>query len=460
MGVVRVVVAAAAALLALPAAAQEWGFRPGGTARAEFTDNYSLRAFNEEAGMILSVAPFVVGYRRTETSQINLLAGLGFNTVVGPDVDDYWTGRLVLDGSRTIERSSFGFNLGAYRDTTLRSETPQTGTVLGAAVRTGITGGLSYNYQLTERWNVGTFASAYSNSYSQIQSQPVTTAGALVDNDGWSVGGNVGYAWSQRTQLSLTGSYSTYNSDITDSTYVTTTLAVSHQFSEKLTASAYGGYFWSDIQTTSNVAVCPTTPILCQLGLVQFVLVPFGTDQSSGGTLFGGSLGYQFTERTSLTVGASQNIIPSGTGIINKSTNINGTLSHAFSDRLRGRLGATWTRSTVPGLDTESFRNEYLSFVVGGTYDLAQAWLLDFGYRRDSSDQRGLTGDANVLFVQIAYNWPGQSINDWGFGGFAFPGAVPGAGAPPGVIPGQPMGAPPPVPRSVEESAPKTGGEQ
>ena len=99
------------------AAAQEWGFRPGGGARIEYNDNYFLSTTNKQAATTVTVSPSIAGYRRSETSQVNLLAALGFNEVFGLEPDnDYVSGRLVFDGSTTMERSTYGFNLSAVRD--------------------------------------------------------------------------------------------------------------------------------------------------------------------------------------------------------------------------------------------------------------------------------------------------------------------------------------------------------
>jgi hypothetical protein len=92
---------------------------------------------------------------------------------------------------------------------------------------------------------------------------------------------------------------------------------------------------------------------------------------------------------------------------------------------------------------------------VSVSYDLTREWLLTVGARRDWSDQRGLTADANVLFVSLAWNWPGQSIGDWGgfvggFGGgggtLGFPAAAPVPATSPQAVPGQPMFDPTPAP--------------
>lgn len=453
----RLAAAAAAALAALPAVAQEFGFRAGGGARVEYTDNYQLRAFDQVGATTVTVSPFVTGYRRSENSQINLLAGLGYNYVFASELgnDDYWSGRLNLNGSTVQERHSYGFNVGAIRDQTIRTETVQTGVVFGAgSTRTGLTAGANYDYALTERWSAGVFGSVFSNSYDQAQGRT-----AIQDNDGWNIGANAAYSWSDRTRFTLATTYGKFTSDITDSDSISTTLEVSHQYSSDLRVSLSGGYFWSSVESTQVFSVCPTTPIFCDLGVVAPVQVTTGTEVDSGGSLFGGSLSYRFSERTGFNAGASQRITPSGIGTLTKATNISARLSHDFSERLRGQIGGGWTQSTVPGTDsgTTGLRTEFLTFGASVSYDLTREWLMTAGVRHDESDQRGLTADANVVFLSIAWNWPGQSIGDWGgfIGGFdsaPFPAGAPGAGSPPQAEPGQPLGAPSAAPAPSGET--------
>jgi hypothetical protein len=449
----RLAAATVAVVASLPAVSQEWGFRTGAASRVEYTDNYQLRAFDQIGATTVTVAPFVTGYRRTESSQIDLLAGVGYNYVLASEGEntDYWSGRLGLSGSSVQERHTYGFNVGVVRDQTIRTETFQTGVLIGpGSTRTSSTAGLTYDYQVDERWTAGVSGNVFASSFDDVQE-----GSAVQDNDGWSVGGNLGYALSDRTRLTLSTTYAMFFSDITDSSSVSATLGVAHRYSERLSFSAYGGYFWSSIESTQNLFVCPTTPIFCQTGLVAPVQVAFGTEVTASGPLFGGSLDYRIAERTAVNVNGSQNIQPSGVGTITEVTSAAASLTHSFSDRVRGELLGAWRRSTIPGADDGStgLRSDFSSFGASLSYDLTREWLVTVGARRDWSDQRGLTADANVVYVSVAWNWPGQSIGDWGgfVGGFgggtaSSPSATPGTGSPSQSAPGRPMFDPTPAP--------------
>jgi hypothetical protein len=137
-------------------------------------------------------------------------------------------------------------------------------------------------------------------------------------------------------------------------------------------------------------------------------------------------------------------------------------------ERLTGRLGVTYTRQTFPSGLSRSFTNTYYAGEIGVSYLLAERWKLDAGYRyaRAQYSQNPFEPQSNVVFVSIAYGWPGESFTDW-VGARLDTHGLPGAGpvppaerppskAPQGGIPeaSEPAGTPaaPPAPASPESS--------
>jgi long-subunit fatty acid transport protein len=210
--------------------------------------------------------------------------------------------------------------------------------------------------------------------------------------------------------------YSYTASDITRSGAVTTTLGFVHQFSPQLTISASVGGFWSDIEATRTALVCPTTPILCDTGVVPRLPITSGEQRRDNGQLYGGSITYALSERTQFVATLSEGVSPSSTGTLTKTDSAGATLSHRFSERLTGRLGATYLRTVFPsGVSGFSTTNSYVG-EVGVSYLLAERWRLDAGYRytRAEYTQQSLgEPQSNVVFVSIGYNWPGASFTDW-----------------------------------------------
>ena len=414
-----------AAIMPSVAVAQAWFVQSGATARGEFNDNYFFTSTNRQSAFTASVSPFVTAARRTETSDVTAVLAVGLNEVWGPSpATNYLSGLLGLNGAIKDERSTWMGNVSFVRAPLLQSAQTQSGVTLVRAYTNtaGVSG--AYSYALTERWSIGATAGWYKNTYEAVEG--VST---LSDNNGYNAGATANFRYSERTRLTAAAVFTHYSSDITRNDAITTTVAVVHEFSPKLTLSASVGGFWSDIEATQTALVCPTTPILCDTGVAQRVPISSGEQRRDSGPLYGGGIGYAFTERTQLSAVFSQNLAPSSTGTLTKTSNAGASLSHRYSERLTGRIGVTYTRTSFPAGLSGSFSNTYYGGGIGASYQLAERWLLDVGYRyrRAEYSDNPSTPVSNVVFISVGYNWPGASFTDW-VGTRVGPDYWPGAG--------------------------------
>jgi long-subunit fatty acid transport protein len=169
-----------------------------------------------------------------------------------------------------------------------------------------------------------------------------------------------------------------------------------HQFSPQLTISASLGRFWSDIEATNSS-------------------LAGGNRRHDDGGLYGGSISYALSERTQFDASLSENVTPSGSGTLIKSDVAAVSLTHRLSDRLTGRLGASYTRATFPATISSSVTNNNYLGEIGFSYLLAERWKLDAGYRYAGARYEQSAGEprSNIVFVSIGYNWPGASFTDW-----------------------------------------------
>lgn len=406
----------AAAAVAVPslASAQAWLVEAGVTARSEYNDNYFFSAADQQSAITGTLAPFVRVARKTETSDISGLLALGANKVWGlPESTNYVSVNFGLDGTLREERSTWTGNASFVRAPALQEVPGAAGVVLALAYTNAAAVGGSYTFALTERWSAGATAGWVGNSY---QAAPGGAgADALSDNNQYSVGGSLGYAYSDRTRFTFSAVLSRYSSDITRSNSLTTTIGVAHEFSPRLTVSASVGGFWSDIQVAQTALVCPTTPILCDTGVVQRVLVTTDDNRRESGALYGGSIGYAISEHTKLAAGLSENLAPSSSGTVTRTDDAAVSLSQQFSERLTAALGATYTRTKTPAGLTAASTTDYYGGGVGISYRLADRWGLDAGYRyrRARYSQNPTEPDSNLVFLSIAYNAPGAPLTDW-----------------------------------------------
>jgi len=398
-----VIVATLAAVAASLAGAQGWSVQSGATARAEYNDNYFFTAVNQTPGVTpqsaftASISPFVTAARRTETSDVTALLAVGANRVWGPSpTTDYVSGRFVLDGSLREARSTWSGNVSFARAPSLQNVLGETGTILALAYTNAAAANGTYTYALTERWSLGATVGAYGNRYDSVNSSASgTPSNNLSNNHGYSAGGNAGYAYSDRTQLTLSAVYLHDTSNVARSDSVTTTLGVVHQFSPQLTISASLGGYWTDIEATQGDAAT-------------------GNRRRANGELYGGNISYAFSERTQFAAYLSENVTPSSSGTLSKSENASASLTHQFSERFNGRLGASYTRTINPTTTGSSTTNNYVG-EVGVSYQLAERWKLDAGYQyaRARYSQNAFEPKSNLVFVSIGYNWPGASFTDW-----------------------------------------------
>lgn len=411
----RALVAAAFAAWPMIAAAESWLLQNGFSARTQYTDNYFFAATGKESGFTATVSPFVTAARRTETSEVAAVLAVGANKVWGLSENiDYLSGRLGLDGTLRDDRSTWAGSIAYSRAPTLQNQITQRGNVLALAYTDTASANGSYSYQASERWSLGVRAGAFNNQYSSVQSQ--STNASLQNNSAYYGGGTINYAYSERTQFNFVAAYGHTTSDLTRSDSITATIGFVHRFSERFTISASVGEFWTDIQATQTALVCPTTPVLCDSGVVLRVPITSGDSRSDNGQLYGGNVSYAFSERTSFSALLSENLAPSSAGTLTKTDTAGASLSHSFSERLTGRLGASYSRTVFPsGLSGLSTTN-YYSGEVGMSYLLAERWRLDAGYRyvrAEYTQQSASEPQSNTVFVSIGYNWPGASFTDW-----------------------------------------------
>jgi outer membrane receptor protein involved in Fe transport len=121
------------------------------------------------------------------------------------------------------------------------------------------------------------------------------------------------------------------------------------------------------------------------------------------------------SDRTDIGASLSEGLSPSGSGTLSKIDLAAASIVHRFSERLIGRVGASYQRTILPTtISTSSTSNQYTA-EVGMTYALAERWKLDAGYRYTRARYEEIPGEprSNAVFISIAYNWPGASSTDW-----------------------------------------------
>lgn len=420
---------AGALALATQASAQPWTWQAGGAARAEFNDNYFFTSDARDSAFVGSIAPFVSGARRAETSEITAFLGVAGNKVWGASAArDYGSGRAAVTGSQwdavsTVSGSASYSRLPSLQNTATPGGIVQTRAVDDFAAIDG-----AYSRALSERWSAGATVKAYSHRYDDLG-----TGATFQNNWAWQAGGTTGYAVSQQTQVALALLYSHLASEIERSDAITATLGIAHEVSPELTLSASGGGYWLKSDTARSAFACAPGSDGCG---------DEGTRVRSrhDGGLYGGSVRWGLREGSTLLATVSDVLAPTGTGALSRSAIAALSVVQTYSERLTGRLAAGYTKTTFPTVATQSTERSYAA-EVGINYELAEGWTLDAGYRYVRTDYSG-TGQnprSNVIFLNVAYAWSQAPAVRWTPPQPDY-GALPGAGPVP--LRQHPTGAP------------------
>jgi opacity protein-like surface antigen len=400
-------VAAMAVAVPIIATAQSWSIQAGGAARGEFNDNYFFTPDDRQWAFTGSVVPFVTAVRRTETTDVSALLAVGANRVWTSSADsDYLSARLGLLGTRTEVAQTFSGGVSVSRVPSLQSEVTLAGVALTRVYVNNASANGAYSHALSERWSLGATAGAYVNRYDSLAG-PNT----LQNNRGYLVGATMGYAASSRTQLTAATQYSYFTSDVVSNDTFTATLGVAHDISPQIAVSASVGGFWTSAHISQLSASCPSVSNDCNGGLTREL--SSDSTRRAQGMLYGASLRYTLSERTGLLVNLSQNLAPSSTGALSKSSNAAASLSYRFSERLDGRLLGTFARTTYPGTLANAVERTAVG-EVGVSYALAERWTLDAGYRYTGTRYSQNAGQpvSNVVFVNVAFNWLGATMTN------------------------------------------------
>ena len=422
------IVVTLAALVPSVAAAQAWSVQSGVAARGEYNDNYFLTPTNQQSAFTASVSPFVTAARRTETTDVTALLAVGLNRVWGPSpTTDYVSGRLGLNGVVNDERSTWTGGISFVRAPLLQSAQTQTGVALVRADSDAATVNGTYTYALTERWSVGATAGWYWNSYDAVERkrkyairQPRLLRRCYPGLP--ILGANPAYGRSDF--FALRERYHAKrcrDDDARDRARVfaaANRVGVGRRFLERHRDDADR----TRVPNRRRFCATPASCSRCRSPAVSEGATAVRCTAVGSAMPFRNALGSPLPSSQSLAAWQHRHCYEdqSCLGLDSRTS---------FSERLTGRLGVGYTQTKFPAGLSGSFANEYYLGEIGASFRLAERWILDAGYRYARADYADNPSQptSNVVFVSIAYNWPGTSFTDW-VGTRVDMGSQPGAG--------------------------------
>ncbi len=395
---------------------------PGISARARYDDNYRLNTRDEVSVWETSLLPKLAFARRTETSHLGGVAGLNLRRfdVDGLDTNDRF---LRLGATQASERSRWGLDAEYTRDTSLDSELVADQLFLDRVPRERWSLSPSWSHSLNETVGLNASYQYVDVSYPDVTETPQYTGFRY-----HSASLGMGYSLSPQTrlvaQLGLSRSEREDNTLTSDNRQLT--LGLEHQFSERLSGSAFvgSGRTETDFQqgfldcggvllpglffgVGGTVCVDPDT-----LTVIPFTPSTTTVSSSASNAVYNADLRYAL-ETGELALRASRSITPYTNGGLILDERIGLTGRHRFSHRLQGRLSPEWYRTR----DTNDF---------GGSLDRTTTslrpslhWNLDrdgilagsYRYFRQAYEGRVEDATSNALELTLTYQWPRYAIS-------------------------------------------------
>ncbi len=402
---IRSLTACAALAVAWPAWCAEWAFEPTVESRVTTTDNINLTPGVHEAVTGIALRPKATFARRTEATEVTGTASFGLNRY--PDDSDLNSDdvNLAIASKLVAERSTYGLSAAFTRDSTLESELASTGIVQARRQRNLLHVSPTWNYSLTERSSV--FADY------QYDAAHYEAGSGLMDYSNQQASGGYQYLLSPRTALSVSGSYSRYETDT--GSFLTNSYALNvglnYDATDRLKLAFGIGTRYSNTRIERTDSFCEFGAlVVCQFFGIPLTTVSSTTNIGDHGLSFNASADYAW-ERTSANLGISRDLNPTGSGPLVQTDRLTAGIDHKFSEKLSGNATVSYLLSHyIGGLgsDTSYYR---LDCALG--WKLDEWWTASAGYSFAYQKVKDApqAANANTVFVSISYTWPKMAVS-------------------------------------------------
>ncbi len=371
--------------------AAEWSAEPSIRVRGEYNSNLLYTSMPHEEVWGVWVSPGVTFAGSTENLELSGRAAADFVHYYGGQDISLTNLYFPLNVRYRTERDQLSFEGGFTRDNTLLGELRQTGVVLTFTQRNLWTANPSWAHQLTERFSVQAgyqFADATYENGLQL---------GLVDYQVQGGNAGVSYEATEKSRMKLNGVYTNFHAPDANglrSVIYGADLSYDHSFSETLVAGLSGG----PRLVSSSINNGPS-----RVTDDQTVWVGNGRIEKK-------------FEKTVLRLEASQEIYPSGFGLLLQTDRVGVFVSGELTERLRTSLYAQayWATGIASAATATVFpESRYINVTPTVSWRLGEWWALDasYTYGRRDVDSLNQTGISNSVYLSLTYFPPKLSVS-------------------------------------------------
>lgn len=370
--------------------AAEWSAQPSLAIRGVYNSNLILTASPHEDTWGYWVSPGMKYAGATENLEISGKTEADFVQYYGGNDQTFTNMNFPLSMNYRTERETFSLDGRFTRDNTLMGELQQTGVVLRFTQRNYWNVNPSWTHALTERWSIQAAYQYTSASYEnglQLGLVNYTTQGGST---------SLSYRLTERDLVRATGTFAYFQapqaSDLRSTIYGGQ-VEWRHEFTESLTGSITGGgkFVSSELQVGS---VSPKDTQAVWVGNATLL---------------------KKWEDSTLRLEASQEVYPSGFGLLLQTSRVGIGVTKDATDRLRFSLdAAAYLAQSVGSPPTGATfpRNRYLSVTPAVHWRMAEWWAIDVNYTYANRDVVGTseTAFANIATFMLTYFPPKWTV--------------------------------------------------
>ncbi|WP_417585086.1 hypothetical protein [Nitrincola sp.] len=340
-----------------------------------YDDNFQLKE-DAKSTWSYTITPALTGYYRTETYTSNLTGALAIKRYSDFSRYNSQDPRLNWQQAWIRERALFSLNLG-YTETEQRDDAEEDlGDFSTRNTVKTYTFAPAYNYQLTQRDNLG-----LSFGYTERQYSEATSS----DNQSYTLGGNWAHNLSERTILRANLSYTRYEAQgratETDSDIWRMSVGATYNWSERTAITALLGANWQDVEE-------------------HFLLLDQKTQETNTGSL----ASVQWSHRTlqsTYNASYSRDLSPSSDGEVREQDRLNLGWRYELSDLSSVSLNGSWLKST-----NDAQTREFVSFSPAYNRQLSQnmTWSAryDFKYQERADEP---SAKSNQIQMNLVYKF-------------------------------------------------------
>jgi len=355
--------------------AADTGIEGSVTQTLGYNDNFLLEN-DAQSTWYYTITPRVTGYYRTETYTSNLTGSLAVNRYSDFSRYNSQDPRLNWQQAWIRERALFNLNIG-YTETEQREDAEEDlGDFSTQNTVKTYTFAPAYNYQLTQRDNLG-----LSFGYTERQYSEATSS----DNQSYTLGGNWAHDLSERTILRANLSYTNYEAQgaltETKSDIWRASVGATYNWSERTTLTALLGANWQDLEERT-------------------VLLNQSTQSTNSGSLASVQWNHQ-TLQSTYTASYSRDLSPSSDGAVREQDKLSLGWRYELSELSNVSVNGSWLQSTD---DTQT--REFMSFSPAYSRQLSRNMTLgaryDFKYQKREDEP---SADSNQIQMNLVYKF-------------------------------------------------------